>query len=357
MVREETHTEDGSNDGSDDTGIDTNSSDDTGLTETSDLDADAGLDLLAYVGDTVILDGYGEGAGSLVYTWTQVAGPAVDLEASDTPQPQFKVSDAGNLIFELVVSADDDTSAPDTVTVVVARLDAGTAFESGCGCHSQRIPFEKTRLPADRAGGCSLPKAKRPSLKNTYFSRRNGTGCPGIRSRPARARPPASLFPQGVFMIRSLFVIGGLLVATPALACPGNSDCGICIMKTADETAASAAAVQQADGAQLVLNVAGMKCGVCSDKVTAALKAIDGVNEAAVSHVEGTATVAYDASKITPEQLLAAVTEVGFEVTIPEDSPAEEAPANERGVGPYFQAPASIQPIRSPSSRSKDGAT
>ena len=121
-------------------------------------------------------------------------------------------------------------------------------------------------------------------------------------------------------MLRSIFVAGALFIGAPALACGGSANCASshCQMKSADETAAAAEAVESADGTQLVLNVAGMKCGACSDKVTAALKAVDGVNEAAVDHAAGTATVAYDASKVETTKLIEAVTALGFEATVPE---------------------------------------
>ncbi len=115
-------------------------------------------------------------------------------------------------------------------------------------------------------------------------------------------------------------VLAGLFVSAPVWACPGVTDCQAshCKMKSADETAAATDAVETAEGTSVTMTVAGMKCGACSDKVTAALKALEGVNEAAVDHVAGTATVKVDSEKVTNDQLLAAVTALGYEVTLSE---------------------------------------
>ncbi len=115
-------------------------------------------------------------------------------------------------------------------------------------------------------------------------------------------------------------VLAGLFVSAPVWACPGNPDCtsSHCKMKSADETTAATDAVEAADGTAVTMTVAGMKCGACSDKITAALKALDGVNEAAVDHVAGTATVKVDSEKVTNDALLAAVTALGFEAHLSE---------------------------------------
>ena len=54
-----------------------------------------------------------------------------------------------------------------------------------------------------------------------------------------------------------------------------------------------------------------MRCGNCSDAVTAALKGVDGVNEAAVSHSDGVARVAFDGSKTNVDKLIATINALG----------------------------------------------
>ncbi len=65
---------------------------------------------------------------------------------------------------------------------------------------------------------------------------------------------------------------------------------------------------------RITLNVTGMACGGCSHTVTQALLALDGVAEAAVSHVEGNAVVSYDPARVTPEQITAAIVAAGYQV-------------------------------------------
>lgn len=60
------------------------------------------------------------------------------------------------------------------------------------------------------------------------------------------------------------------------------------------------------------LNITGMSCGHCVGAVTKALKAVEG---AEVEHVTvGSATVAYDPARTSPDQLAAAVEDAGYEV-------------------------------------------
>lgn len=84
--------------------------------------AEAGLGLIAYVDDTVILDGsgsYDPEGDALTYAWTQVGGPPVQLQDGETAKPRFPIVSPGTLRFELVVSDDLSASAPDVVEVVV----------------------------------------------------------------------------------------------------------------------------------------------------------------------------------------------------------------------------------------------
>lgn len=98
--------------------------------------ARAGEPFLAYPGDTVILDGSASEApsgGALRFIWSQVAGEAVDLDAATTANPSFVADNPGTLTFELVVSADDAYSSPDTVDVIVVDPDAGDRYDKTGG--------------------------------------------------------------------------------------------------------------------------------------------------------------------------------------------------------------------------------
>lgn len=96
--------------------------------------AEAGLGVLAFVGDTVELNGTGstdpEG-DELAFTWTQVGGPPVDLGGAMTAKPKFSVTDPGTFRFELVVNDGTSDSPADEVAVVVA-YESLSGDEGGC---------------------------------------------------------------------------------------------------------------------------------------------------------------------------------------------------------------------------------
>jgi copper chaperone CopZ len=56
-----------------------------------------------------------------------------------------------------------------------------------------------------------------------------------------------------------------------------------------------------------------MACGGCANSVRQALLRLDGVQSAEVSHADGRAVVAYDALRVSPEALKAAVAQLGYQ--------------------------------------------
>lgn len=104
-------------------------------------EARAGLSFLAYPGETITLDGSASADPSglpLSFAWVQVAGPPVELRASDTEAPAFDASTPGVHRFELRVQAGGSSSAPDLVDVIVVDPDiavtATGAPAEGGGC-------------------------------------------------------------------------------------------------------------------------------------------------------------------------------------------------------------------------------
>jgi len=89
--------------------------------------ADAGIDVIAVVGETVVLDGAGSSdpdGDALTYSWTLVARPNgsnTALDGADTPTPTFVVDVPGTYTVELIVSDGAASSAPDTVRVLTAN--------------------------------------------------------------------------------------------------------------------------------------------------------------------------------------------------------------------------------------------
>lgn len=62
------------------------------------------------------------------------------------------------------------------------------------------------------------------------------------------------------------------------------------------------------------LHITGMACGGCAANIANALRALDGVISADVSHVEGTADVSFDRAKVQLAQLKAAIEAAGYQV-------------------------------------------
>ena len=62
----------------------------------------------------------------------------------------------------------------------------------------------------------------------------------------------------------------------------------------------------------LSFDVSGMTCGGCTGSVQRALSEINGVVQAEVTLRPGVATVVIDAARVTPDQLEAAITELGY---------------------------------------------
>jgi len=103
--------------------------------------------------------------------------------------------------------------------------------------------------------------------------------------------------------MRAALLSLALLFSVDAFACP---------MEDATAYATEAAAVQSADGTKAAFQLTGMTCGSCSQKVTTALKEIDGVLAAAVDYQTGNAVVSFDGSKTNTVAMIAAITEAGF---------------------------------------------
>jgi hypothetical protein len=82
--------------------------------------ASAGADKIARVGEVVALSGSGSDpdGGTVSYSWTQIAGPAVTLNDANSATTSFGVPVPGSYTFNLTVS-DGTMSESDTVTVIV----------------------------------------------------------------------------------------------------------------------------------------------------------------------------------------------------------------------------------------------
>jgi copper chaperone CopZ len=118
-------------------------------------------------------------------------------------------------------------------------------------------------------------------------------------------------------MFRTALVVAALALSPAALACGTNSNCAQC--NQAPTTAA--VDVDAAAGTKVDLVITGMHCGACSSKIVVALTETAGVNAVTVDHETGLAQVAYDATTLTVDALIAAVaTAGGFEASVVTDA-------------------------------------
>ena len=83
---------------------------------------------------------------------------------------------------------------------------------------------------------------------------------------------------------------------------------------------ASAGGAAVAGSATTTLRVEGMTCPSCKVAVRTALSKLDGVKNAKVDVANKSATVEYDPSKVTPQQLVDAVNRLGYQASLPAKS-------------------------------------
>ncbi len=63
---------------------------------------------------------------------------------------------------------------------------------------------------------------------------------------------------------------------------------------------------------QITLTISGMSCGHCVNAIERVLKALTGVQSVVVSLESKNAQIGFDPDKITPEQMIQAITEEGY---------------------------------------------
>lgn len=66
---------------------------------------------------------------------------------------------------------------------------------------------------------------------------------------------------------------------------------------------------------KITLQVKGMTCNHCVMHVTRALKSLSGVSNAEVSLEKKNAEVSYDPSVVSPDEMIKAVNETGYQAT------------------------------------------
>jgi copper chaperone CopZ len=64
----------------------------------------------------------------------------------------------------------------------------------------------------------------------------------------------------------------------------------------------------------LTLKVTGMTCGGCENAVKRALGRLEGVNAVTASHVEEKVGVSFDPATVTPDEITARISAIGYTV-------------------------------------------
>lgn len=103
-------------------------------------------------------------------------------------------------------------------------------------------------------------------------------------------------------MKKPLVAVIVVLVAAFGLALSAGAGAGCCAIRTSSGTATERAVI-------VTLHIEGMTCGSCATAVKRVLKNVEGVKDAQVSFEEKSASVTYDAARVSPERIARAVEE------------------------------------------------
>lgn len=79
---------------------------------------------------------------------------------------------------------------------------------------------------------------------------------------------------------------------------------------------ATSATVPAIEPRSVSLRIEGMTCGGCAIAVRRVLTRLDGVREADVSYEQQRAVVTYDTTKVTVEQMIAAIKTLGYKAAV-----------------------------------------
>lgn len=115
----------------------------------------------------------------------------------------------------------------------------------------------------------------------------------------------------------SLLVVIAAAAAVLTTACSGGAAEQADAAQPADAGSPQATvAASSAQFARVQFHVEGMTCGGCVIGTRAALKKLDGVQDADASYEDSSAWALYDPAKVTPERMIAAIKELGYTATV-----------------------------------------
>lgn len=181
-------------------------------------------------------------------------------------------------------------------------------------------PAEPTRKLAGASIGAAIAAAFASSLccLGPLLLAALGLGGAGLlveleAYRPYLAALTVGLLGAGVY----------LTYRRPRLAGPdatGGPACDCAVPAALPFAHATAEGVAVAGSATTTLRVEGMTCPSCKVAVRTALSKLEGVKDAKVDVAHKRASVEYDPSKVTPQQLVDAVNRLGYQASLPAKS-------------------------------------
>ncbi len=108
--------------------------------------------------------------------------------------------------------------------------------------------------------------------------------------------------------MKKLFATGTLAAAALLLG-----------LAVAGWTARALAADEETKSVTSVFQVEGMTCGGCEAGVRMKVGKLEGVERVEASYREGKAEVTYDPERVTPDEIIAAIEELGYTAELVED--------------------------------------
>jgi mercuric transport protein len=96
---------------------------------------------------------------------------------------------------------------------------------------------------------------------------------------------------------------------------PADLAAGASVVAAAEAAPAPARAIELE---KVTFRVEGMTCGGCAIAARTVLQRLEGVEKAEVSYEESRAVVTYDPEKVTIEEMIAAIKELGYTATVVE---------------------------------------
>lgn len=126
----------------------------------------------------------------------------------------------------------------------------------------------------------------------------------GSRRRRAHPREGAAVFVSNHS--------GGRLRRAGVVLAAAGTLAFLFALSACDDGRATRASNQATDMRTVQIPVEGMSCVACAARVKKALTSMDGVSDVEVSLVERTAQVRFDASRRSPDELVAAIEGLGY---------------------------------------------